>query len=134
MHSIYILRLFEDGGRDAAAEGLGEFVEPANLAAGELKGARGHAGMRFFEGKPTGEVLGQLAHPDGVGDGGVDLRPGTLHLHQLRRLSESFAGYLLRSTRDRNVERLSVGAQVDHGGVVARVPVPDPAPRRGTRP
>ena len=52
MHSIYILRLFEDGGGDAAAEGLGEFVEPANLAAGELTSAHDHAGKRVFEGEP----------------------------------------------------------------------------------
>lgn len=60
-----------DGGGNAAVEDTHQLVEPADLAAGELSGAGVYEGTRVPGCDTPGEVLDELSHPDGVGDGGV---------------------------------------------------------------
>ena len=72
-----LLGVFQDGDGGPALKGLGEFIEPPDLAPGEPAGAGGDLVFGLIQRHLSGQVLQQLTHAHGIQHGRVYLLPAS---------------------------------------------------------
>src|SRR5215212_208511 len=134
MHTMPIsfpIRDVQYGYPGPSFEDVRQLIEPSHLASGEPSGPGGDVILCLLEGESPREVSGELAHPHRLHDLGADPRSGRCQVSESLGFTETIPGNPPRPLVDCRVDGGPLGAQIDDGGIVTEVTLPDRTPGFG---